>query len=65
MDRGAGKARSHSIEGVCRDLLTQRGEASGMALAREVVDLWWGLDEEEKLAFMMFCKRGWGGSGSP
>lgn len=57
LDRGAGKSRSHSIEGVCRDLQTQRGEASGMALAREVVDLWSKLDEEEKLSFLFFLQR--------
>ena len=54
LDRGAGKSRSHSIEGVCRDLLTQRGEASGMALAREVVDLWKDLEDQEKLDFLFF-----------
>ncbi len=54
LDRGAGKSRSHSIEGVCRDLLTQRGEASGMALAREVVDLWKELEDQEKLDFLFF-----------
>ncbi len=57
LDRGAGKSRSHSIEGVCRDLLTQRGEASGMALAREVVDLWHDLDADEKYAFMEFLQK--------
>ncbi|WP_169545898.1 malonyl-CoA decarboxylase [Sneathiella aquimaris] len=54
LDRGAGKSRSHSIAGVCRDLLTQRGEASGMALAREVVDLWGELEDQEKLDFLYF-----------
>ncbi len=54
LDRGAGKSRNHSIEGVCRDLLTQRGEASGMALAREVVDLWKDLEDQEKLNFLFF-----------
>lgn len=56
LDRGAGKSRSHTIEGVCKDLLTQRGEASGMALAREIVDLWDELDEEGKLSFLHFLQ---------
>lgn len=54
LDRGAGKSRSHTMEGLCRDLLTQRGEASGMALAREVVDVWGTLSDEEKLQFLHF-----------
>ena len=57
LDRGPGKSRSHSIEGVCRDLLTQRGEASGMALAREAVDLWHSLDDAERLTFMVFLQK--------
>ncbi|MEH6402610.1 MAG: malonyl-CoA decarboxylase [Sneathiella sp.] len=57
LDRGAGKARSHSIEGVCRDLLTQRGEASGIALAREVTDLWGKLSDEKKLDFLFFLHK--------
>ncbi len=54
LDRGAGKSRSHTIAGVCRDLLTQRGEASGMALAREVVGLWQKLEDQERLDFLFF-----------
>ncbi|MEH6476284.1 MAG: malonyl-CoA decarboxylase [Sneathiella sp.] len=57
LDRGAGKSRSHSIEGVCRDLLTQRGEASGIALAREVVLLWQKISEEERLNFLVFLQK--------
>ncbi|MBL4907252.1 MAG: malonyl-CoA decarboxylase [Sneathiella sp.] len=57
LDRGAGKSRSHSIEGVCRDLITQRGEASGIALAREVVNLWGKLDDDEKLSFLLFLEK--------
>jgi malonyl-CoA decarboxylase len=57
LDLGAGKSRNLSIEGVCRDLLTQRGEALGMALAREVVALWQTLDDTGRLAFMQFLAR--------
>ncbi|WP_169569600.1 malonyl-CoA decarboxylase [Sneathiella limimaris] len=56
LDRGNGKSRSHSMEGLCRDLLTQRGEASGMALAREIVGLWYSLNEEERLSFFRFLQ---------
>ena len=54
LDRGSGKPRSQTIEGVCRDLLTQKGEASGIALAREVVLHWRELDDDERFAFMQF-----------
>lgn len=54
LDLGSGKSRNHSIQGLCRDLLTQKGEASGMALARETVETWNRLSDEEKLAFMFF-----------
>ena len=54
LDRGSGKQRNQTIEGVCRDLLTQKGEASGMALAREVVLQWKELDDDERFAFMQF-----------
>lgn len=54
LDLRGGKKRSHSIEGLCRDLLTQKGEASGMALAREVVEAWNVLIDEEKLNFFKF-----------
>ena len=55
LDLRGGKKRSHSINGLCRDLLTQKGEASGMALARDVVDAWNNrLSDEEKLNFLIF-----------
>ncbi|PHQ72218.1 MAG: decarboxylase [Sneathiella sp.] len=57
LDRGTGKARSHSIEGLCQDLLTQKGEASGMALAREIVEVWETLSDDKKRAFFSFLDR--------
>jgi len=57
LDRGPGKSRSHTIEGVCRDLLTQRGEASGMALAREIIDLWQEMNGSEKMDFVVFLQQ--------
>ncbi len=40
-----------SIGHLCRELISERGEASGVALAREVVELWAGMDESQRLAF--------------
>ncbi len=54
LDLRGGKKTSHDIKGYCRDLLTQRGEASGMALARDVVEAWSRLEDEEKLDFLLF-----------
>ncbi len=57
LDRGAGKSRSHTMEGICQDLVTQRGEASGMALAREAVLMWKQLSNEERLRFLQFLQK--------
>ncbi|MCF8468281.1 MAG: malonyl-CoA decarboxylase [Sneathiella sp.] len=54
LDLRGGKKRNHSINGLCRDLLTQKGEASGMALAREIVEAWNGLSDDDKLDFLNF-----------
>jgi malonyl-CoA decarboxylase len=40
-----------SIANLCRDLLSERGEASGVALAREVVESYDAMDEAQRLAF--------------
>ncbi|MEX1035798.1 MAG: malonyl-CoA decarboxylase [Sneathiella sp.] len=54
LDLRGDKKRNNSIKGLCRDLLTQKGEASGMALARDVVNAWAGLSDKEKLDFLHF-----------
>lgn len=54
LDLGSGKQKNQTIETICRDLLTQKGEASGMALAREVVIMWGDLNDAGRLAFMEF-----------
>ncbi len=54
LDLRGDKKRNNSIKGLCRDLLTQKGEASGMALARDAVAAWNTLTEEEKLDFLYF-----------
>ncbi len=40
-----------SMGNLCRDLVSERGEASGVALAREVVEAFTGMDEDQRLAF--------------
>ena len=54
LDRRQGREREHGITALCRDLLSQKGEASGTALAREVVTAYQAMDEEGKLAFFDF-----------
>ena len=46
-------ARARPIEGYCEDLLSGRGEASGMAVAQAVLDSWQGLDKDARLAFFV------------
>ncbi|EKF41486.1 malonyl-CoA decarboxylase [Nitratireductor indicus] len=41
-----------ALEAACETLLSSRGEASGMALAKEIADRWEGLDAERRQAFM-------------
>lgn len=42
-----------SLDGLCRRLITGRGEASNIALAREILQRFEGLDEEAKTAFLL------------
>ena len=50
---GTRTSRDGDVVGLCETLLSSRGEASGMALAREVLDRWAGLDAAGQHAFMM------------
>ena len=43
--------RRRPLDKLCEDLLSGRGEASGMALAQAVLDDWQRLDEAGRLAF--------------
>lgn len=54
LDLRGDKKRGQGIKGLSRDLLTQKGEASGMALARDAVEAWIKLSDEEKLEFLKF-----------
>src|SRR5689334_22758671 len=42
---------SEDLEALCRDLLSGRGEASGVALARRILDLYASLPVEQRLDF--------------
>lgn len=45
---------SRPIEAMCRDLLTSRGDVSGMQLARLILDRYAGLDDAGRTAFFRF-----------
>ncbi len=49
--RRRGAAAVHGIESLCRDLLSERGEASGAALAREIVRAYDAMDQARRLEF--------------
>lgn len=49
--RGEGAARSESLVELCEDLLSGRGEASGVALAREILARYAGLTTGPRIAF--------------
>ncbi len=49
---GRGNRRRDVLD-LCRDLLSTRGEASGTALAREVVEAWLAMDEDARLRFFL------------
>lgn len=44
--------RRRAVELLCRELLSVRGEASTLALARELVETWRGMSAEERAAFL-------------
>ena len=43
--------RPTDLRGLCRELLSEKGEASGTAIARDVVDAYQSMSEAEKLDF--------------
>ena len=49
--RGAMTDDDKPIEVLCRDLLSSRGEVSGMSLAQLVLDRYSGFDDEQKLDY--------------
>lgn len=54
LDLRHGREREKGMMALCRDLLSQKGEASGTALAREVVNAYQAMDEKGRLAFFEF-----------
>ncbi|MGX5732754.1 malonyl-CoA decarboxylase [Bosea thiooxidans] len=52
--------RSRPIDRLCEDLLSGRGEASGMALAQAVLEAWERLDKPGRLAFFNLLKERFG-----
>jgi len=60
-DDGAG--RNNGLVDLCEALLSGRGEASGTALAREVLDRYAALNEGERPAFFMSLAKNFGPDG--
>ena len=56
--RGRLGSRRRGIEALCRDLLSTKGEASGAAIAREVVETLRAMPESERLEFFLLLARG-------
>ncbi len=56
LDRHAGKSNDNKLVGLCEDLLSEKGEASGIALAWSVLETYQSLDDGEKLAFFEFLE---------
>src|SRR5829696_1786918 len=60
-ERTTQKAKSpEDLEALCRDLLSGRGEASGVALARQILDLYASLPVERRLDFFRLLARDFG-----
>ena len=57
---GLAAAQPATLEALCRDLLSGRGEASGVALARQLLDLYGRSAPEDRLAFFGLLARDFG-----
>lgn len=51
---GPARADGRSIEKLCSDLMGSRGEVSGYALARQILDLYEAMDDDRKKRFFAF-----------
>ena len=62
IERSGGRAAASpaTLEGLCRGLLSGRGEASGVALARQVLDLYGRATAETRLSFFGLLARDFG-----
>jgi malonyl-CoA decarboxylase len=52
-----GSRRRATVQSLCRDLLSTRGEASGAALAREVVECYRAMTDAERPGFFLMLAR--------
>ena len=50
--------KPQTIEALCRDLLSEKGEASGTAIARDIVDAYEAMDDAGKLSFFTLLDAG-------
>ncbi|MCT7374692.1 malonyl-CoA decarboxylase [Chelativorans salis] len=50
---GAARTGMGAVEAACETLLSSRGEASGMALAKDILDRWEHFDQAQRRDFMM------------
>jgi malonyl-CoA decarboxylase len=58
--RARSNHRRRSLESLCRDLLSTKGEASGAALARELVEAYREMSDAERLEFYALLAREFG-----
>lgn len=58
--RGRLSGRKRTIQTLCRDLLSTRGEASGAALARELVEAYGAMSKAERLGFFAALAQDYG-----
>jgi len=56
LERHAGKPSVDKLVDLCQDLLSEKGEASGIALAWTVLETYQSLDDSEKLKFFEFLE---------
>ncbi len=56
LERRTGKPSTAKLVSLCKDLLSEKGEASGIALALEVHETYQALNDDGKLAFFTFLE---------
>ena len=56
LERRSGKPSSSKLVNLCEDLLSEKGEASGIALALQVLETYQALNQQEKLEFFKFLE---------
>ena len=56
LERRTGKPSTTKLISLCEDLLSEKGEASGIALALEVHETYQALSDDEKLSFFIYLE---------